>query len=100
MIDKTSENNSVSDLSTNDKSIRNLGMLIVFATFGIFGLWAVFAPIDSSALAPGVLVVKAYKKPYNILMVVLSQKSSLKTVILLKKASHSLYWMMRKLNHN
>ncbi len=62
MIDKTSENNSVSDLSTNDKSIRNLGMLIVFATFGIFGLWAVFAPIDSSALAPGVVVVKAYKK--------------------------------------
>jgi len=62
MIDKTSENNKVSDLSTNDKSIRNLGMLIVFATFGIFGLWAVFAPIDSSALAPGVVVVKAYKK--------------------------------------
>jgi len=61
MIDKTSEN-KVPDLSTNDKPIRNLGMLIVFATFGIFGIWAVFAPMDSSAIAPGVVVVKAYKK--------------------------------------
>lgn len=61
MIDKSSENN-VPALSTNDKSIRNVGMLIVFATFGVFGLWAAFAPMDSSALAPGVLVVKAYKK--------------------------------------
>ena len=61
MIDKTSENN-VPALSTNDKPIRSLGMLIVFATFGVFGLWAAFAPMDSSALAPGVLVVKAYKK--------------------------------------
>jgi len=62
MIDKTSENNDVPALSTNDKPIRSLGMLIVFATFGVFGLWAAFAPMDSSALAPGVLVVKAYKK--------------------------------------
>lgn len=61
MIDKSSEN-KVPALSTNDKSIRNVGMLIVFATFGVFGLWAAFAPMDSSALAPGVLVVKAYKK--------------------------------------
>ena len=62
MIDNSSENNNATNLSTNDKSIRNIGMLIVFATFGIFGLWAVFAPMDSSALAPGVLVVKAHKK--------------------------------------
>ena len=61
MIDKSSEN-KVPALSTNHKSIRNVGMLIVFATFGVFGLWAAFAPMDSSALAPGVLVVKAYKK--------------------------------------
>ncbi|MFI3222082.1 MAG: HlyD family type I secretion periplasmic adaptor subunit [Methylococcaceae bacterium] len=62
MIDKTSENNNVPALSTNDKPIRSIGMLIVLATFCVFGLWAAFAPIDSSALASGVLVVKAYKK--------------------------------------
>ncbi len=62
MIDKTSEPNKLLALSTNDKPIRTVGMLIVFATFGIFGLWTAFAPMDSSALAPGVLVVKAYKK--------------------------------------
>ena len=61
MIDKSSEN-KVPALSTSDKPIRTVGMLIVFATFGVFGLWAAFAPMDSSALAPGVLVVKAYKK--------------------------------------
>jgi membrane fusion protein, epimerase transport system len=62
MIDKTSEPKNLPALSTNDKPIRTVGMLIVFATFGVFGLWAAFAPMDSSALAPGVLVVKAYKK--------------------------------------
>jgi len=59
MIDKNSANNS---LNTNDRSIRAIGMTIVLTTFGVFGIWAVFAPIDSSALAPGVVVVKAYKK--------------------------------------
>lgn len=62
MIDKISENNDASALSTNDTSIRNIGVLIVFVTFGIFGVWSVFAPMDSAALAPGVVVVKAYKK--------------------------------------
>ncbi len=62
MIDKSSEPNKLQALSTNDKPIRTVGMIIVFATFGVFGLWAGFAPMDSSALAPGVLVVKAYKK--------------------------------------
>lgn len=62
MIDKTSEPNKLQALSTNDQPIRTVGMLIVFATFGVFGLWTAFAPMDSSALAPGVLVVKAYKK--------------------------------------
>jgi epimerase transport system membrane fusion protein len=62
MIDKSSEPNKLQALSTNDKPIRTVGMIIVFATFGVFGLWTGFAPMDSSALAPGVLVVKAYKK--------------------------------------
>ncbi len=62
MIDKISDKNNLPAVSTNDKPVRNIGMLIVFATFGIFGVWAGFAPMDSSALAPGVIVVKAYKK--------------------------------------
>ena len=50
------------DFDTCDKSIRNLGVLIVLGTFGVFGTWATFAPIDSSALAPGIVIVKGYKK--------------------------------------
>ena len=49
-------------LETNDRGIRNIGAAIVFASFGVFGVWAAFAPMDSSALAPGVVVVKSYKK--------------------------------------
>ena len=50
------------NLATNDRSIRLIGGTIVFLTFGVFGLWAFLAPLDSSALAPGVVVVKSYKK--------------------------------------
>ncbi len=62
MINKITDKNTLPALSTNDKSVRHIGMLIVIATFGIFGVWTFFAPMDSSALAPGVVVVKAYKK--------------------------------------
>ena len=55
-------NNTSTALNTNDRSIRNIGAAIVLATFGIFGVWAFFAPMDSSALAPGVVVVKSYRK--------------------------------------
>jgi epimerase transport system membrane fusion protein len=50
------------DLHTNDRGIRNLGAAIVFVSFGLFGVWAFFAPMDSSALAPGVVVVKSHRK--------------------------------------
>jgi epimerase transport system membrane fusion protein len=62
MKDKASENNTLPALSTNDKSIRSIGMIIVLVSIFGFGVWAVFAPMDSSALASGVVVVKAYKK--------------------------------------
>ncbi|MEC4747739.1 HlyD family type I secretion periplasmic adaptor subunit [Methylomicrobium sp. Wu6] len=51
-----------SDLQTNDRSVRRIGAVIVVLTFGIFGAWAFLAPIDSSALAPGVVVVKSHRK--------------------------------------
>ena len=49
-------------LHTNDRPIRNIGAVIVLATIGVFGVWAFWAPMDSSALAPGTVVVKSYKK--------------------------------------
>ncbi|WP_371871810.1 HlyD family type I secretion periplasmic adaptor subunit [Pontibacterium sinense] len=47
---------------TNDMPTRMIGLIIVFLTFGVFGGWSMIAPIDSAALAPGVLTVKGYKK--------------------------------------
>ena len=54
--------NLLSDLHTNDRKIRNIGSVIVIITFGIFGGWSFLAPMDSSVLAPGVVVVRAYSK--------------------------------------
>lgn len=46
----------------HDHSIRNFGLWVVLLTFGIFGSWAALAPLDSSAVASGVVVVKSHKK--------------------------------------
>lgn len=46
----------------NDRPIRLLGYLIIFVTFGLFGIWACVALLDSAALAPGVVTVKNYRK--------------------------------------
>lgn len=63
MIDKPALNLSpVTALQTNDRAIRNIGAAIVIATFGVFGIWAFFAPMDSSALASGVVSVKSHRK--------------------------------------
>ncbi|MDO9168888.1 MAG: HlyD family type I secretion periplasmic adaptor subunit [Methylobacter sp.] len=62
MIEKTAVNTPSTVLHANDRGIRNIGAAIVFATFGVFGVWAFLAPMDSSALAPGVVVVKSYRK--------------------------------------
>ena len=49
-------------LHTNDKPVRLIGAIIVFLTFGVFGAWAFLAPLDSSALATGVVEVKSHRK--------------------------------------
>ncbi|MCQ4347248.1 HlyD family type I secretion periplasmic adaptor subunit [Pseudomonas stutzeri] len=46
----------------DDRPIRRIGYLILFLTFGLFGSWAVLAPLNSAALAPGVVTVKSYRK--------------------------------------
>lgn len=53
---------SLSGLPTSDSRARFIGYLIVFVTFGIFGTWATFAPLESAALAPGVVTVQSYRK--------------------------------------
>lgn len=62
----TSMNSSIGDslssLPSSDRSARMIGFLIVFITFGLFGTWATFAPLDSAALAPGVVTVQSYRK--------------------------------------
>ncbi|MGV8844574.1 MAG: HlyD family type I secretion periplasmic adaptor subunit [Pseudomonas sp.] len=49
-------------LKTNDLPARRIGYAALFVTFGLFGSWATFAPLDSSALAQGVVTVKSYRK--------------------------------------
>lgn len=62
MTENKTENTAPSELLTSDRSIRMIGLAIVTLTFGVFGAWAFLAPLDSSALAPGVVVVKAHRK--------------------------------------
>jgi len=62
MTENTLTKTAPSDLQTNDRSVRLIGAVIVTLTFGIFGAWAVLAPLDSSALASGVVVVKSHRK--------------------------------------
>ncbi|GLK90818.1 HlyD family type I secretion periplasmic adaptor subunit [Pseudomonas turukhanskensis] len=52
----------LNNLATDDRPTRRIGYLILLATFGVFGGWAAFAPLDSAALAPGVVTVKNYRK--------------------------------------
>ncbi len=53
---------SLAGLPISDRRARFVGYLIVFLMFGVFGAWATFAPLDSAALAPGVVTVKSYRK--------------------------------------
>lgn len=46
----------------SDKRIRRFGYIVVLVMFGFFGSWAMLAPLDSAALAPGVVTVQTYRK--------------------------------------
>ena len=50
------------ELDTSDTRYRRIGLIILGITFGLFGGWATFAPLEGAALAPGVVVVKNYRK--------------------------------------
>lgn len=49
-------------LETTDRKPRIIGIIIVAVAFGLFGTWAMLAPLDSAALAPGVVTVKSHRK--------------------------------------
>jgi membrane fusion protein, epimerase transport system len=49
-------------LRTSDGPERLLGMLVLLGGLGGFGVWAAFAPIDSAAVAPGVVTVESSRK--------------------------------------
>ncbi|MFC0710426.1 HlyD family type I secretion periplasmic adaptor subunit [Azorhizophilus paspali] len=61
MTDATT-NPQLAELPTSDHGTRAIGFLIVFVMFGIFGTWAAVAPLDSAALAQGVVTVQTYRK--------------------------------------
>lgn len=58
----SNQTDSFADLPISDRKIRRLGFGIVFVTFGLFGTWAAFAPLDGAAYAPGVVTVQTYRK--------------------------------------
>src|SRR5690606_24431037 len=47
---------------TSDTKPRTIGLLVLLITFGIFGTWAAFAPLDSASHAQGVVSVKGKRK--------------------------------------
>jgi epimerase transport system membrane fusion protein len=60
-----SENNAMQQevtVKTSDTSIRWIGFIVLFLTFGVFGTWSYYAPIDSAAIAPGYVTVKNNSK--------------------------------------
>jgi membrane fusion protein, epimerase transport system len=50
------------EIRTDDRYERRLGLAILLAGVGGFGAWAAIAPIDSAAVAPGVVTVEFNRK--------------------------------------
>lgn len=55
-------NSTLPPLYANDAPLKRIGFFIVIAVFGGVGGWAALAPLDSAALAPGVVTVESYRK--------------------------------------
>lgn len=47
---------------SDDRAIRRQGLVLLLVVFGGFGTWASLAPLNSAALAPGVITVEHYRK--------------------------------------
>lgn len=59
---KASQQAADDKLMVSMESPVRVGMIIFFLVFGVFGLWAAFAPLEGAAHAPGTVSVKTYKK--------------------------------------
>ena len=46
----------------NDETARKVGYVLLFFTVVIVGGWTAFAPLDSAALAPGIVQVEGQRK--------------------------------------
>ena len=51
-----------SETMTDPRRPIRVGAIIIFLTFGVFGVWASVAPIDSAAMAPGVVMVESNRR--------------------------------------
>ncbi|MBL8037370.1 MAG: HlyD family type I secretion periplasmic adaptor subunit [Nitrospira sp.] len=49
-------------LLSDDRAIRRQGLVLILVVFGGFGAWASLAPLNSAALAPGIITVEHYRK--------------------------------------
>jgi len=59
---KAAENPGMGIVTTSIDTPKRIGLFIFFLVFGVFGLWAAFAPLDGAAYAPGTVTVRNYKK--------------------------------------
>ncbi|RMM43070.1 Type I secretion membrane fusion protein, HlyD [Pseudomonas syringae pv. aptata] len=50
------------DMPTSDRGIRRIGAMIVLVTFGLFGTWAAFAPLENAVYGTGLVTVQSYRK--------------------------------------
>jgi len=51
-----------SAVTTSMERPKNIGLLIFFLVFGVFGVWASVAPIDGAAHAPGSVTVRSNRQ--------------------------------------
>lgn len=58
----SNQNINLNDVINSDHRIRRFGYAVILIMFGFFGGWALLAPLDSAALAPGVVTVQTYRK--------------------------------------
>ncbi|MFK7863355.1 MAG: HlyD family type I secretion periplasmic adaptor subunit [Pseudohongiellaceae bacterium] len=49
-------------IDTSMEMPMRFGMAMMVLVFGVFGVWAVFAPLDSAAFAPGTVNVRSYSQ--------------------------------------
>jgi HlyD family type I secretion membrane fusion protein len=61
-FDRLDDGVPYSESMANFRKPLRIGLVIILVTFGGLGLWASVAPIDSAALAPGVVVVESYRR--------------------------------------